>query len=110
MTARPPHLDSLRGQGYWVGGYDAKYTSAWPSTAIETPSDAYGKLCTNDLKEDVSIYAAKMATSTHLIVSAAVLGPNHCPTSFPSSFLARDILSTLNGHGVDGGSKNHVNM
>ena len=52
--ARPPHLDSLRGRGDWVGGCDAEYTSVWkiwPSTATEMPSDASGKLCTESLKE-----------------------------------------------------------
>ena len=76
--------------------------------ATEIPSDDYGKLCTNDLKRDINIYAARMVKSTHLIVSAAVLGPNHCPTPFPSSFPARTILCTLNGHSVDGELKNQV--
>ena len=53
--------------------------------AIEIPSDASGKLCTNNLRRYVSIYAAKMTAPTHLIAPAAVLGLNHCPTSFLSS-------------------------
>jgi hypothetical protein len=57
------------------------------------PSDASGKLWTKDL-----------------IAPAAVLGPNHWPTSFPSSFPASAILCTLNGHRVDGESKNHVKI
>ena len=70
--------------------------------ATEIPSDAYGKLCTNDLKRDISIYAAKMATSTYLIAPAEVLGLNHCQTSFPSSSPTKAILCTLYGHSVDG--------
>jgi hypothetical protein len=34
----------------------------------------------------VSIQAAMMATYTHLIALAAVLGLNHCPKFFPVSF------------------------
>ena len=47
---------------------------------------------------------------THLIAPAAVLGPNHCPTSLPSSFPARAIRCTLNGQCGDGESKNHVKI
>ena len=65
--------------------------------ATEIPSDAYGKLCTNDLKRDISIYAAKMATFTYLIAPAEALGLNHCPTSFPSSFPTKAILCTQYG-------------
>jgi hypothetical protein len=70
-TARPPHLDSLRGRGDWVGGCDAEYTSVWkiwPSTATEMPSDASGKLWTKDLKKsqhssgnDGNVYALDRA-------------------------------------------------
>jgi hypothetical protein len=63
----------------------------------------------NQRSEQVSTFKRQtMATSTHLIEPAAVLGPNHCPSSFPSSFLARAILCTLNGHNVKGESKNHI--
>ena len=97
-----------------MGGYDAKCTSIWktrPSTATEMPSNASGKLCTNDLKKErgVNIHSAPMATSTHLIAPTAVLGL-HCPTSFPSSFPARAVLCTLNGHRVNSESKNHVKI
>ena len=54
MTTRLPHLDRLQGRGDWVGGCDAEYTWVWtisPSTATEMPSDDYGKLCSNDVKE-----------------------------------------------------------
>jgi hypothetical protein len=47
---------------------------------------------------------------THLIAPAAVLGPNHCPTSLPSSFPARAMRCTLNGLSGDGESKNHVRI
>ena len=45
---------------------------------------------------------------TYLIAPAAVLGPNHCPTSFLNSFPARAILCTENGACGAGVSKNHV--
>ena len=48
--------------------------------------------------------------STHLIAPAGVLGPNHCPTSFLSSFLARAIRCRLNRLSGDGESKNHVKI
>src|SRR5579872_4322753 len=47
-------------------------------------------------------------TITYFIAPAAVLGPNHCPTSFPRSFPANAIRWTLNGHSGEGESKNHV--
>ena len=42
---------------------------------------------------DVSIYAATMATSTHLIKPAALLGLNHCPKFFPHSYPAKAICA-----------------
>ena len=82
-----------------------------PSTATETSSDESGKLCTNDLKREreIGIHSATMVTSTRLIAPATVLSP-HCPTPFPSSFPARTVLCTLNGHRVNGESKNHVKI
>lgn len=73
-TARSPHLDSLRDEE--VGWTDVKpntrQSKIWPSTATEMPSDAYGKLRS---ERNVSIYAAAMTASTHLIAPAAALGP-----------------------------------
>ena len=62
-----------------MGGYDAEYTSVWkiwPSTSTEMPSD--GNFAPRS-ERNVSIYAAKMATSTHLIAPATVLGPYQLP-------------------------------
>jgi hypothetical protein len=42
------------------------------------------------------------------IAPAAVLGPNHCPTSFPSSLPASAIRCTENGAAGAGVSRNHV--
>lgn len=41
---------------------------------------------------------------------AAVLGPNHSPTSLPSSLPINAILCTLYGHKGDGSSRNHVRI
>ena len=46
----------------------------------------------------VSIYEAKMATSTHLIVQTTAQTP------FPSSLSAKATVCKLNGHSVDGES------
>jgi hypothetical protein len=54
-TARSPQLRCLRGGGELDGGCEAEYTSVWkiwPSTAIEIPSDASGKLWTSALRAD----------------------------------------------------------
>lgn len=79
------------------------------STATETPSPAFGNACTSalDYKIPVSKVGVVGNAITHLIAPAAVLGPNHCPTSFPRSFPANAILWTLNGHNGEGESKNH---
>ncbi len=46
----------------------------------------------------------------HLIEPAAVLGPNHCPTSLPSFFPSRAIRCMLNGQSEDGESKNRIRI
>ena len=79
-----------------------------PLTATVITSNPSGKFCTKDFESKHS--RETMATPTHLIAPAVVLGPNHCPTSFLSPFLASTILCTLNGHSVDGESKNHVKI
>ena len=71
-TARPPHLDSLRGRGDWVGRCDAEYTSVWkiwPSAATEMLSDALGKLCTKDLKK--SQHSSGSDGNTHALDRAS---------------------------------------
>jgi len=47
---------------------------------------------------------------TDLRAPAAVLGPNHSPTSFPSSLPINAMRWTLNGHSGDGSSKNQDRM
>lgn len=48
--------------------------------------------------------------STHFSAPAAVLGPNHSPTSFPNSLPIKAIRCTLKGHKGEGSSKNHDNI
>ena len=53
LQRQPLRLNDLRGRGDRVGICDDEYT-VWrigPPTATEMPSEASGKLCTNDLKE-----------------------------------------------------------
>lgn len=45
--------------------------------------------------------------STHRIAPAAVLGPNHSPTSLPSCLPTSAIRWTENGAYGDGSSRNH---
>lgn len=79
------------------------------SAAIETPSPAFGNACTSALVPELhKRVEAGQKTFTYLIAPAAVLGPNHCPTSFPRSFPASAIRWTLNGHNGEGESKNQV--
>lgn len=54
-----------------------------------------------------SAQVSAQRVKTHLTAPAAVLGPNHSPTSFPSCFPTSAIRCTLNGHAADGSSKNH---
>ena len=46
---------------------------------------------------------------THLIAHSVVLGLNHCPTFFLSSFLAK-VMFTLNGYGVDDESTKYTKI
>lgn len=43
---------------------------------------------------------------TYFSAPAAVLGPNHSPTSLPSSFPINAIRWTLKGHRGEGSSRN----
>lgn len=47
---------------------------------------------------------------TYLIAPAAVLGPNHWPTSFPRSFPASAMRWTLKGAWGNGESRNQVKI
>src|SRR5712671_6398114 len=58
----------------------------------------------------IRIQRNSKASPTHLSAPAAVLGPNHCPTSLPRSFPASAIRCTLNGQKGEGESKNHVRI
>jgi len=51
-----------------------------------------------------------MGGKADLRAPAAVLGPNHSPTSFPSSLPINAMRWTLNGHRGDGSSKNQDRM
>ena len=93
------------------------------SVATATPRPASGKLFTRVLvvegwvSRDVvraGYCAAENAggsadrDDTYLIAPAAVLGPNHCPTSFPRSLPTRAMRWTLNGQSGEGVSRNQV--
>jgi hypothetical protein len=109
-SAPPRELAVWRRAGWWLGG--CVYIGL-KDLAVDGDGDA--KRCFREVMDKGSENRSTTeriirALSTHLIAPAAVLGPNHCPTSLPSSFPARAIRCTLNGQSGDGESKNHVKI
>jgi len=68
---------------------------------------AFGKLV---LFRQMNQLEARKEKTMNLIAPAATLGPNHCPTSVPSSLPARAIRWTLNGVSGAGVSRNHIRI
>lgn len=56
----------------------------------------------------ICLYVQHQQVTAYLIAPAAVLGPNHCPTSLPKSLPDMAMRWTLNGAREEGESKNQV--
>jgi hypothetical protein len=71
----------LWGQGDWLGGCSAEYTS----DVENWPPNVTWRLCANNLKKCQHLLSGNESNTYALITHAAVLGPNHCARSLQSS-------------------------